>query len=220
MDFIRRRVINNLGLKILSLAIAVLLWMAIAREPMAEVAVTVPIEFHNVPDNLELSSETIPQVQVRARGPAGAIHSLGPSEVHAMIDLNGANPEEKTFDLDPRRNVRVPRDIEVVQVIPSQVRIGFDKRATKKVDVRPRVVGASAPGFRMQDVKVDPSWVTIAGPQKRVDSIESVVTDPVDASGVMGSATFNTHVYVSDPLVRVASPTVVHVTVVTNSNPR
>ncbi len=216
MDFIRRHIINNIGLKLLSLLIAVLLWLAIAREPVAEVAIAVPIEFHNVPDNLELSSETIPQVQVRARGPAGIVHGLGTSDVHAVIDLNGANPQEKTYDLDLKR-IRVPRDVQVIQVIPSQVRISFDRRATKQVEVRPRVVGASAPGFRMQDVKVDPPTVTIAGPQKRVDSVDSVITDPVDASGVMGSATFNTHVYLSDPLVRLVSPSTVHVTVLTNS---
>jgi YbbR domain-containing protein len=216
MDFFRRYVVNNLGLKILSLIIAVLLWMAIAVEPKPEVAITVPIEFHNSPDNLEISSETIPQVQVLVKGPSGVVHSLGTAEVHAMIDLASATPGEHTYDLSPVR-VRVPRDVEVLQVIPSQFRISFDYRASKKVDVRPRVIGATAPGFRMQDVKVDPSSVTVIGPQKRVDAIESVITDPVDASGVMGRATFNTHVYVSDPLVRLQNPSVVHVTVVTDS---
>lgn len=216
MDFFRRHVINNLGLKILSLLIAVLLWMAIAVEPKPEVAITVPIEFHNSPDNLEISSESIPQVQVLVKGPSGIVHSLGTAEVHAMIDLASATPGEHTYDLSPAR-VRVPRDVEVLQAIPSQFRISFDYRATKKVEVRPRVIGATAPGFRMQDVTVDPPTVTLVGPQKRVEAIESVITDPVDASGVMGRATFNTHVYVSDPLVRLLNPSVVHVTVVTDS---
>lgn len=216
MDFFRRHIINNLGLKLLSLAIAVLLWMAIAAEPKPEVAITVPIEFHNSPDSLEISSETIPQVQVLVKGPSGVVHSLGTAEVHAMIDLASATPGEHTYDLSPAR-IRVPRDVEVVQVIPSQFRISFDHRASKRVDVRPRVIGATAPGFRMEDVTVDPSTVTLVGPQKRVEAIESVITDPVDASGVMGRATFNTHVYVSDPLVRLVSPSTVHVTVVTDA---
>jgi YbbR domain-containing protein len=110
----------------------------------------------------------------------------------------------------------VPRDVEVVQVIPSQFRISFDTRATKRVDVRPRVVGATAPGFRMQQVNVDPSSVMITGPEKRVNSIDAVITDPVDASGVMGHATFNTHIYVSDPLVRLTGLSTAHVTVVTD----
>ncbi|HWR16126.1 MAG TPA: CdaR family protein [Terriglobales bacterium] len=219
MDFFRRHVFNHLGLKITSLVIAFALWMAIAREPMAEVAINVPIEFHNAPDNLELNSETIPQIQVRARGPVGVIRSLSTGDVHAVIDLNGSNPHEKTFDMEPKR-IRVPRNVEIIQVIPSQVRISFDLRATKRVEVRPRVVGASAPGFRMQNVKVEPSTVVIAGPQKRVDVVDSVITDPVDASGVMGTATFTTRVYVSDPLIRLVNPLPVHVTVVTDSKPK
>jgi YbbR domain-containing protein len=216
MDFVRRHVLNNLGLKLLSLGIAVLLWMAVAREPKADVAITVPIEFINAPDNLEISSETVPQVMVRERGPAGIVHSLGPSDVHAFIDLRSASAGEHTYDLTPNK-IRAPREVETIQVIPSQFRISFDKRAGKRVPVQARVIGTTAPGFRLGEVRVEPEYVNIAGPEKRVNAVESVITDPVDASGVMGSASFTTHVYVSDPLVRLASPSTVRVTVTTET---
>jgi len=216
MDFLRRYVFRNFGLKVLSLVIAVLLWMAVAREPKAEVAITVPIEFQNAPENLEISSESIPQVQVRERGPAGVVHNLGPAEVHAVIDLRSATSGEHTYDLSTNK-IRAPREVETLQVIPSQFRISFDKSLTKTVRVQPRVIGSTAPGFRLGDVKVQPEYVNIAGPEKRVSVIESVITDPVDASGVMGSAAFTTHVYVSDPLVRLESPSTVQVTVTTES---
>jgi YbbR domain-containing protein len=213
MDFFRRTILHNAGLKVLSLVIAVLLWMAISREPKAEVTLTVPIEFHNSPENLEINSENIQQVQVRAAGPVGSVHSVTAADVHAFVNLDAATPGEHTYDL----HVRVPRDVEVVQVIPSQFRISFDERSTKRVDVRPRVIGTTAPGFRMEAVKVEPATVTIAGPRKRVDSIDAVITDPVDASGVMGHATFNTHIYVSDPLVRLVGSSTANVTVVTDA---
>jgi YbbR domain-containing protein len=216
MDFFRRIVLHNAGLKILSLVIAVLLWMAVSREPRAEVTLTVPIEFHNAPAKLEINSENIQQVQVLVRGPVGAVHSVSDADVHAFVNLEAASPGEHTYDL----HVRVPRDVDVVQVIPSQFRISFDDRATKRVDVRPRVIGATAPGFRMEQVTVDPSSVMITGPEKRVDAIDAVITDPVDASGVMGKATFNTHIYVSDPLVRLIGPSTADVTVVTDTKGR
>jgi len=219
MDFLRKYVFRNIGLKLLSLAIAVLLWLAVSREPMAEVAITVPIEFTNAPDNLEISSDSIPQVQVRERGPSGTVHNLGPSEVHAIIDLRSASPGEHTYDLSPNK-IRAPRDVQTLQVIPSQFRISFDKRATKTVQVQPRVIGSTAPDYRLGSVTVDPESVGIAGPAKRVDAINSVITDPVDASGVMGSASFTTHVYVSDPLVRLTSPSTVRVTVNTEARAR
>ena len=44
-------------------------------------------------------------------------------------------------------------------------------------------------------------------------AIQTAMTDPVDATGVVGSATFTTHAYVADPLVRVQTPDAIHVTV-------
>ena len=214
MDFFRRYVAHNFGLKLLSLAVAVLLWLAVTRDPVAEIAFTVPIEFRNIPDKLEISSETLPQVQVRVRGPVRLVRALSPSEIHAVIDLTGAMPPERTYDLSPKR-IHVPGDVDVVQVVPSQFRISFDERATRQVDVKPRVIGSFASGYRIASVVAQPSAITIVGPAKHVNEVETAITDPVDATGVVGSATFATHAYVSDPLVRVASPATIRVTVVT-----
>jgi YbbR domain-containing protein len=213
MDFIRRFVLHNAGLKLLSLVIAVLLWMAVSREPRAEVTLTVPIEFHSSPKRLEVDSEDIQQVQVRASGTVAAINRLRTADVHAFVNLEGATPGEHTYDL----HVRVPREVEVAQVIPSQIRISFDTRATKRVDVQPRVIGPTAPGYRLEQVTVDPKSVNITGPAGRVNAIDSVTTDPVNAAGIMGHATFSTHISVSDPLVRLIGPSTAHVTVVTTT---
>ena len=56
--------------------------------------------------------------------------------------------------------------------------------------------------------------VTVTGPKHHVEQIDAATTDPVDATGTMGSAVFTTNVYVSDPLVQVAQATVVRVTVI------
>ncbi len=214
MDFLRRYIFHNIGLKLVSLLIAVLLWTAIARQPVAEIALNVPIEFVNAPANLEISSEAIPQIQVRLRGYSGVLRDMNASQIHASIDLSNARPGERTYDLPPAR-VHAPRDVEVEQVIPSQFRISFDTRATRTVEVSPRVIGTPAPGYYLQEVAVDPPNVSVAGPTHRLESLQSVNTDPVDASGVLGRATFSTHAYVSDPMLHLVTPSTVHVTVVT-----
>lgn len=214
-NFLQRYVFHNFGLKLLSLAVAFVLWFAVTREPVAEVAINVPIEFHNAPENLEISSETIPQVQVRLRGPVRTVRELAPSEVHAVIDLQGARPPERTYDLNPAR-ITVPRDVEVVLTVPSQFRVEFDTRMTKQVEVRPRVLGSFATGFRIENVIAEPSRMTITGPAKHVAAVESVSTDPVDASGVVGHDTFRTHAYVNDPMVRFVGASEVIVTVATS----
>lgn len=218
IDFFRNYVFHNFLLKLFAVVVAVLLWMAVARDPIAEVAITVPIEFLHMPENLEISSERIPEAQIRVRGPGRIVSNLTPAQLHATIDLSGARPGERTYDLTGK--IHAPRDVEVVQVVPAQLRIDFDRRAMREVPIQPRVVGSLAGGMRIGKVTVDPSEAQVVGPEKRVFAIDSAVTDPVDATGVVGHETYSgTHVYVSDPLVRVVKPVAVRVTVATEGPP-
>ncbi len=212
-DFFQRHVLHNFGLKLLSLALAVALWLAVARDPVAEVAVDVPVEFHNIPENLEISSENVPRAQIRVRGPQRVVGRLQAADVSADIELSGMKPGERTFDLTTDQ-IRHPKELEVVQIIPSQFQLTFDARLTRQVPVQPRVVGAFAPGYAIERIISEPSTVTISGPQKRVEAVEAAITDSVDASGTMDRATFVRHAYVSDPLVQVMNSNPVRVTVI------
>jgi YbbR domain-containing protein len=213
IDLLRRYVIANFGYKVVSLALAVGLWWALSRDPVTEVEVNVPIEFHRIPSNLEISSVSIPEAQVRVRGPERLIHELRPQDVHVEVDLAGVTPGERTFDLTAQR-VRQPRDLEVRQVVPSQVRLSFDIGVTRQVPVQPRVMGTFAPGYRISKVLAEPSTVSISGPKQRVAAVEAATTDPVDASGSMERGTFVTNAFVSDPLVQIVHPTPVRVIVI------
>jgi YbbR domain-containing protein len=212
-DFLRRYVFHNLGLKLISLGLAVGLWLAVARDPVAEVAVEVAIEFHNIPPNLEISSENIPRAQIRLRGPERVIRRLQPSDVYAEIEVSGLKPGERTFDLTTQQ-IHEPSDLEVVQVVPSQLHLMFDTRLTRQIPVQPRVVGTFASGYGIERVVVEPATITISGPKKHVEAVESAITDPMDVSGAISRVTFSRHPYVSDPLIQVASSDPVHVTVI------
>jgi YbbR domain-containing protein len=211
-NLMRRVFVHNIGLKVVSLLLATGLWFEVARDPVAEVEMRVPIEFQNLADNLEIDSASITEAQVRVRGPEREIHQLQASDVHAEINLAKVRTGERTFDLSDR--IHVPQDLEVVQIIPGQFHLSFDERATRKIEVHPLVTGNFASGFRIAQVTADPPSVMITGPRRRVEAVESAITDPVDASGVTKRATFATHAYVSDPLIQVAHPTSIRVTVI------
>lgn len=214
IPFFQRYVIHNFGLKFLSLLLATGLWFMIARdEQPAEVAIRAPIVFQHVPGQLEISSESIPEAQIRVRAPERTIRQLKMNEVQAEIDLTGVNSGERTFDLTSHQ-VRHPRDVEVIQIVPSQLHLAFDTRSTREVEIRPRVTGNFATGEQIVKVDADPPQITITGPRHHVDKIEAATTDPIDATGTLGSAVFTTNVYVPDPLVQVEQTGSVRVTVV------
>jgi YbbR domain-containing protein len=213
-DLFRRWVLHNFWLKILSLLIATGLWMSITpNQQPAEVAVHVPIEFQHVPWSLEISSTTIPEAQIRVRGPQSLIHDLSAGDVHAELDLANVQAGERTFDLTAQQ-IRHPRELQVVQVVPGQVHLSFDTRMTRVVEVRPRVVGSFVTGEQIAKVLVDPEKITIVGPKQHVQEMDAATTDPIDVSGTTTQATFVTNAYVSDPLIQVVQPTPVRVIVV------
>jgi YbbR domain-containing protein len=205
--------VHNIGLKLVSLLLAIGLWTVVARSPVAEIEMKVPIEFHNLPDNLEIDSASFTEAQIRIRGPERLIHQLQAADVHAEVDLASVQSGERTFDLTGRQ-VRVPQDLEVVQIIPAQFHLSFDNRETRTVEVRPRVTGNFASGLRVKQVIADPPNVMITGPRRRVEAVEDATTDPVDVSGAMTRASFVTQAYVPDPLIQVVHPTPIRVTVI------
>jgi len=211
-DFLRRRVFNNLGLKIVSLLIAVGLWLAISTEPPSETALNVAIVFRNMPDELEISSEQVPSAQIRVRGPERAVARLQTSDVRAEIDLTGVKVGERTFDLTANQ-VSLPHGLRPVQIVPSQIHLVFDKRVRKTVPVKPRVTGTFATGYSIAAIETTPANLEIMGPQKSVEGVESATTDPIDVTGLIDRTTVSRHAYVSDPLVQVSDTRPVKITI-------
>jgi YbbR domain-containing protein len=211
--FFQRFVLHNFWLKLLSLLLAAGLWILISPdEQPAVVVLHAPIVFEHVPPHLEISSESIPEAQIRVRGPERVIRQLQPNEVHAEIDLGDAKAGERTFDLTSQQ-VRSPRNVKVVQVVPSQLHLSFDTRLTRDVQIHPRVTGIFDEGEQIVKCLAEPASITITGPKDHVERVDAATTDPVDATGTKGTAVFTTNAYVSDPLVQVLQSTSIRVTV-------
>ena len=220
INFLRRWVMHNFWLKVLSLVLATGLWLWVSpdQEP-AEVAVRVPIELQHVPPLLEISSVTIPEAQIRVRGPERMIRELRSTDIHAELELADAKPGERTFDLTAQQ-IRLQRDLTVEQVVPGQVHLSFDTRLTRDVEIHARVTGNFVAGEQIAKVLVDPERITITGPRHHVETVDAATTDPIDASGTRTQATFVTNVYVPDALVQVVHPTPVRVTVIMEKSSR
>jgi YbbR domain-containing protein len=211
IPFFKRYVLHNFTLKVTSLLLATGLWFMIAQdEEPAEVVLRAPVVFQHIPQHLEISSETIPEPQIRVRGPERVIRRLEANEVHAEIDLAGATPGDRTFDLTSQQ-VHHPREVVIVQVVPSQLHLAFDTRLTREVAIHPRATVAD--GEQIVKETVDPPRITITGPKNHVEKVDAATTDPVDATGTNGTAVLTTNVYVPDPLVQVVNPTTIRVTV-------
>src|ERR1700730_15931565 len=102
---------RHLVLKLLSVALAVLLWMVVAGEETVERGLRIPLELQQFPPGLELDGEPPSLVDARVRGASGTLSRLSSGDVVAVIDLRGAREGRRVFPLTPDP-VRAPFGVE------------------------------------------------------------------------------------------------------------
>jgi YbbR domain-containing protein len=189
-------------LKLLSLFLAVLLWLPISGEKTSEMGLRVPLELQNVPADLELVADLASAVEVRLRASPRIIHRLGPSDVSIQLDLRGVTEGEHIFHLTDR-TIRRPFGVTIVKISPSVLTIKLDRTVDKVVPIRARVEGTPAEGFDLGDVVCDPPNVRLTGPRTRLAALRDAFTEPVTIEGVRTDLTRVVMIGVDEPLVRI-----------------
>jgi hypothetical protein len=104
------------GLKVLSIALATLVWGLVAGQREAERSLRVPLEYRNIPDQLELLGEPVSLVDVRLRGTSGALGQLRGTDLVAVIDLHRRSPRPAALPPAPD-DVVVPTGVTVLQAV-------------------------------------------------------------------------------------------------------
>jgi YbbR domain-containing protein len=207
-----RRLFGNVGLKVLSVALAVLLWYMVAGQKQAERSLRVALEFQNIPEQLELIGEPPSTADIRVRGASGALGQLRSGDLVASMDVASARAGRRMFHLTPE-DVTVPTGIRVLSVVPSTVTLMFERSASKVVPVVPQIEGDPAPGFVRGDVHVTPREVEIVGPESIVKSMTEATTEPVVLTNARARVRDVLTIGVLDPVVRLRIPRSAVVTV-------
>lgn len=200
---------RNLSLQILSLLMALILWVYVTNEqnPLDERPFNVSLRGRGVPDGYLVTG--LPStVNVRAQGSRGQLTTLTPGDFQAVVDLSGITPGENELTV----NVSAPPGIRVIQVSPSRVRVQVDRVVEKEVPVAVTFRGEPAAGYSALAATVNPPLVHLKGPEQLVNAVTRV-TATVDVQGASGtverSATLTglpRGVSVFPPVVRVTVP--------------
>ncbi len=196
---------RHIGLKVLAVAFAVVLWLVVSGEEIVERTLRAPLELQQYPAGIELIGEAPSTVDVRVRGASGTLARLGSSDVIAELDLRSAKVGRRLFRLTPDE-VRAPFGVEVVQINPATVAIAFEPSRSRQVPIVPSVDGKPAPGFVLGRVDIRPAQIEVVGPESAVQRITDAFTEPVSVAGARDSVTETVTVGVLDSALRLKGP--------------
>ena len=210
------QVLRHVGLKLLSLALAVLLWSLVAGQKEAERSLRVPLEFRNMPGSLEMIGEPPSFVDVRVKGPSTTLGQLRGTELIVTVELATARPGRRMFHLLPD-HVTTPVGVLALAVVPPTVPLMFEASATKTVPVVPAIDGDPAEGYVRGRVIASPASVEVVGPESVIKQLTEATTEPVNLRGAMGRVRDTVTIGVAESSVRLKIPT--NAVVVVDVNP-
>jgi YbbR domain-containing protein len=201
-----------LGLKILAIALATLLWLTVAGEHIVERSLRVPLEFRNIPEALEIVGNTPDTVDVRLRGSSAVLSRVQAGEIVAVLDMATARAGSRLFHIRTDE-VRAPFGVEVSQVVPSTLALELEKSARRTVPVVPAIEGDPAPGFVVGRFSAEPATVEIVGPDSHVRQVAEATTEPVSVKDARSRVRDGVTIGVVDSAVRLAQAQNANVTV-------
>ena len=176
----------NIGLGVLSLALAITLWAFVTEEENPTrtdvFSGAVPVETANVPEGLAVAGLSDAAVSVRVSAPEDIWNQnkLTTEDFQAVADLSTAKARENTVTL---RFSSERGDVQVVEVIPPRVTVTLEPVTTKVVPVTVKLVGAPPLGYDTVPGQTSPQQAEVTGAESLVALVGEAVVD-VNVQGV------------------------------------
>lgn len=174
---------NNFGLKILSLAAAIVLFSLVrgAEDAQRSVFVDVVALLPLPQSGQMLVSELPDQVRLTLRGSRSQLNTIRPDSIPPVqIDLTDTHLHYYYFADD---EFDVPAGIAISQVAPASISLQWAERDERTLPVQPQLRGTPAEGLALgEPARADPAEVTIVGPADELRDLRAIRTEPIELS--------------------------------------
>lgn len=166
---------NNLSLKIISVIVAIILWLYAVSELNPETTKTitdVPVEVINMDalneKNLTLVDDPVSSISIRIRGLVNDIRKVNISNLKAVLDLSEI---DWTGTRQVELNVEglLPREVKLDKT--PELSLTINEITRKPIPVVVELTGESEKNYRVHEPVIEPRTITIYGAQSLVDSV-------------------------------------------------
>lgn len=180
---LKAALLNNRGLKALSVLLAVITWHAIQAEISHEELLTgVPLLI-NPPSDLAVLNLSARSIDVRVRGSKEDINLLTRDKIRVAVTLRkDTKPGPITVRLNPGA-VKGVRGVRPTTLVPDQITMVLEPRTEKSIPVRASLSGRLPPGLTIEEIVCMPPSVTVSGPRKKLHPIRFAKTEQIDMEG-------------------------------------
>jgi YbbR domain-containing protein len=206
---LRRVFIEDWSLKLLSLAIALVLWLLVTGQNQPVTAhVNVQLNFIR-PPSFEISNDPPRTVDVMLTGSRNKLDDLTTLDLVATVDLSDQRAGERVLRLADKAQISLPQGVKVDGFQPSAIPVRLEPIVERQVPVEPKLEGQAANGYEVYGVRPNKGSVTLRGPESRVLALPRVQTETIWLGAHKDSfIATNVAIDVPDPKVDLLDPVV------------
>src|SRR5919106_6713769 len=138
---LRRIFLEDWSLKLLSLAIAIVLWLLVTgqNEPVTA-HLNVQLNFIR-PQSLEISNDPPRTVDVMLTGSRNKLDDLTSLDLVATVDLSDQQPGERVLRLADKAVISLPQGVKVDGFQPSAIPIRLEHIIERQIAIEPHLEG-------------------------------------------------------------------------------
>jgi YbbR domain-containing protein len=206
---VRKVLFEDWSLKLLSLAIALVLWLVVTGQNQPVTAhVNIQINFIR-PPSLEISNDPPRTVDVMLTGSRNKLDDLTSLDLVATVDISDQRAGERVLRLADKAQISLPQGVKVDGFQPSAIPVRLEPIVERQVPIEPKLEGKAAEGYEVYSVHPNKGSVTLRGPESRVLALPKVLTESVWITGHKENFTAtNVAIDVPDPKVDLLDPVV------------
>ncbi|MCC6443490.1 MAG: hypothetical protein IT210_08540 [Armatimonadetes bacterium] len=168
--------LHNLGYKLISLGLAILLWLyeSSERNPMGVRQFREPLPARNLAENLVILNRSPEQTTVFLDGPQRTLANLDNDSVDTYVDCTGLGPGEHRVPISYRLDEAL-RGVLSVRLSDRIARISIDQQTRKTMQVEFQSLTPPAPGYAFGLPVTNPPRAAISGIGKDASRVTHLV---------------------------------------------
>lgn len=174
--------LKNIDIKLLSLFLAIILWLYIAggENPMVESFIDISLTQTNLSEDLAIK-EFPTNVSVGIKGPKNIINNISPHQINGTVDFSEIS-KGGLYKL--KVEVEPPKKTQITRVIPSEIKVEVEEVLTKEVEVEYSLIGVPEKGYSLTDEpQFNPPRVKVTGAKSVLESMKQIIC-AIDISGI------------------------------------
>ena len=180
--FLVRVFVDELPIKVLSMVLALTLFMLVRNDKDASSGAYVKVVYTLAEDRVLVSDPPL-EVKVGVRGPWSKLQRLDRALEPIHIDLTRVQTPDVRIDEDM---IKLPAGVRVASIVPSEVHVATEPRAARDIPVQPILEGEPAEGYRVAKVTAEPAHVRVDGAKSAVDAMLRAPTRPLRVADARG----------------------------------